>query len=285
MGLSPTPTSAAALHSILLAYDGTDFDGWQVQPNRRTVQGELERVLAMIHGVPRVGIVGAGRTDRGVHALGQVASYRQPTPRDATRLHSALQRLLPADVRVLSVDPQPESFHACRSALGKRYSYRIINRRLVLPFETRTAWQIATPLDLAAMQEAARMLPGRRDFASFAAVGGQSRSTVRSLERLEPIVGSDGSLSIEAEADGFLYRMVRIMVGLLVEAGRGRRDPRSVRQLIENPRLGAAAVMAPPQGLCLVEVRYPPHCAPGPARFLPRAHGPPSAAVLDSAPS
>jgi len=244
--------------ALRLAYDGTDYAGWQWQPNAPTVQGVLQRALDVVHGVPEgtVSVCGAGRTDSGVHALGQVASYRPPTSRSPEELALALLSLLPEDVRVLAAWNAPEGFHPCRSATGKIYRYRIVNRALALPFETRWAWRVPKTLDVAAMREAAAQLTGRRDFAAFATAGGQSKTTVRTLRRLDVTPRGDSSIEVEAEGDGFLYRMVRNLTGFLVEVGTGRRPPDDAARVLAGLDRGAAGRTAPPQGLCLVRVLY-----------------------------
>lgn len=244
--------------ALELAYDGTDFAGWQLQPHAPTVQGCVESALATVHGEAsgRVPIVGAGRTDSGVHALGQVAGYRQRSRRSAETLRLALDKLLPPSVRMVRAVPVPDDFHACKSATGKIYRYRIVNRALMLPFERHYAWQIKIPLDLAAMREAAASLEGRHDFAAFATSGGQSRSTVRHLRRLAIREEGGGVLELEAEADGFLYRMVRNITGLLVDIGMGRRDPADAGRVLAERERAKAGLTAPPQGLCLVRVFY-----------------------------
>jgi tRNA pseudouridine38-40 synthase len=244
---------------LKVAYDGREFAGWQLQPGTVTVQGALEAALARLHGVEgseRVALVGAGRTDSGVHALGQIAAYRAPGGRGVEELELGLDALLPPSVRVLSVSVAPPAFHPCRSATGKLYRYRIVNRRTVLPFESPWAWHVRAPLDLGRMRRAAARLEGRRDFASVATGGGQSETTVRHLRRLEPRTEKGGTVIVDAEADGFLYRMVRNLVGLLVEVGHGRREPDDVTRVLDARDRSAAGRTAPPHGLCLVRVDY-----------------------------
>jgi len=250
--------------ALVVAYDGREFAGWQVQPDRPTVQGILEEALARVHGVGPGGvrIVGAGRTDAGVHALGQVASYRPPTPRSPEVLRAALAGLLPETVRVVAVREMPASFHACRSATGKVYRYRIVNRELALPFEAPWSWHVRAPLDLAAMRAAAARLVGRHDFASFQTAGSPTETTVRTLRRLTVRDRGGGLVEVEAEADGFLYRMVRNLVGLLVEVGLGRRRAEDAARILAARRRGAAGRTAPARGLCLVRVLYPPGLDP-----------------------
>lgn len=253
-------STPGAVTALRVAYDGTDFAGWQIQPGVETIQGVLERALARVHGVAttRVPVVGSGRTDAGVHALGQVASYRPPTPREPAVLEHALNGLLPKAIRVLAVGAMPSTFHACRSATGKIYRYRIVNRSLALPFEVRHAWHVRAPLDRGAMAEAATALVGQHDFASFASTGGQNKDSVRHLRVLELRTRDAGIIEIEAEADGFLYHMVRNVVGLLVEIGSGRRAVNDARHLLEARTRASSAPGAPAEGLCLVRVMYDP---------------------------
>lgn len=245
--------------ALLVSYDGTDFAGWQYQPDRHTVQGEIQSRLDTVHGVPpgTVTTVGSGRTDAGVHALGQVASYRPPTPRRPEVLVAALAKLLPDAIRVLGVAETEPGFHACRSAAGKTYRYRLVNRSFLLPFEARWSWHLRPALDLAAMRAAAASLCGTHDFAGFATAGGQTETTVRSVRRLDVIERGGGVIEIEAEADGFLYRMVRNITGLLVEIGRGRRPIEDAARVLVTGRREHAGTTAPARGLCLCRVHYP----------------------------
>lgn len=252
--------TSAPVTALVVSYDGHAFQGWQLQPDRPTVQGALEWALATVHGAPRdaVAIVGAGRTDAGVHALGQVASYRPPNERAPADLLHALAGLLPASVRVLEIRRLPEEFHACRSATEKLYRYRIVNRRLALPFESPFAWHVRAPLEVGAMRRAAAALVGRRDFAAFATAGGQQETTVRELRRLVLTERPGGILELEAAADGFLYRMVRNVTGFLVDVGLGRRGADEVEEVLASRSRSRAGSTAPPQGLCLVRVSYGP---------------------------
>ncbi len=254
----------AAPVALVVAYDGREFAGWQVQPDHPTVQGVLEVALGRVHGVSpgTVRIVGAGRTDAGVHALGQVASYLPPTPRSPEVLRAALAGLLPETVRVLAVREMPAEFHARGSAAGKVYRYRVVNRELALPFEAPFAWHVRAPLDLAAMRAAAAHLVGRHDFAAFQTAGSPTETTVRTLHRLDVRERPGGVVEVEAVADGFLYRMVRNLVGLLVEVGLGRRPPDDAARVLAARDRSAAGRTAPARGLCLVRVLYPPGLDP-----------------------
>ena len=208
----------------------------------------------------RVVVHGAGRTDAGVHALGQVASFKLSNPIDANDLFRALNAKLPEDVRVLSVEDAAMGFNARFHARSKVYRYRISNTRVLSPFQRRYAWHISRALDLSAMQYAARELAGQHDFRSFQAAGGTVRSTVRTISRSnwteEPLPGGGRLLTYEVAGTGFLKHMVRTIVGTLVEVGDGRRSPDSVRALVASRNRAAAGPTAPPSGLYLVRVDY-----------------------------
>lgn len=248
--------------ALVVAYDGGPFHGWQFQPGQPTVQGELERVLRQIHCDRALSVVGAGRTDTGVHALGQVASFFQDTPRTPVRLMGGLSRLLPPAIRVLAARPMPPGFHPCRSAIGKVYRYRIIQRSIILPFESSWAWHVPYQLDVSSMQRAAEPLVGPHDFTTFTTQGGQSLSPHRNLKRLEIHDHGNGVLEVEAEADGFLYRMVRNITGYLVDVGRGRFSASQAAEILAARDRRKAGRTAPAQGLCLFRVLYPPGLDP-----------------------
>jgi tRNA pseudouridine38-40 synthase len=244
---------------IILSYDGTDFSGFQRQANARSVQAELERALAAIEG-KHVTVAGAGRTDAGVHALGQVASFKLTNAIAERDLFRALNAKLPEDVRVLSAEVAPAGFNARFSARSKVYRYRISNTRVMSPFQRRFAWHISRTLDLAAMNDGARELVGEHDFACFQAKGGKIRSTIRTVMRSEwteePVAGGGRLLIYEAAGTGFLKYMVRAVVGTLVAVGDGRRTAASIRDLLDTRSRAAAGPTAPPSGLYLVRVDY-----------------------------
>jgi len=248
----------APVTALVVAYDGGPFAGWQLQPGRPTVQGSLEAALSAIHGAPRdaVAIVGAGRTDAGVHALGQVATYRAPNRRELPELLHGLAGLLPDSIRVVGARRLPAPFHACRSATGKLYRYRVINRRIALPFESPWAWLVRPPLDVEAMRKAAGQLVGEHDFSAFASAGGQQENGIRTLRRLALVERPGGVLELDAEADGFLYRMVRNLAGFLVDVGLGRRRAEEAAEVLASCDRRCAGGTAPPRGLCLVRVDY-----------------------------
>ena len=244
---------------ITLAYDGTDFRGWQLQPDpsQRTVQGSLETALGRLTGGARVPVAGAGRTDAGVHALGQVASFELPREIEPADLQHALNGLLPPDVRVLETARVPANFHARRSALSKLYRYVLDTGPVRLPTRRRFAGHVPFALDADAVRAAAALYLGRHDFASVASSGGSVKTTIRTLTRSE-VRFENSTLTYEVEGDGFLRRMVRSLVGGLVAAGRGAV---SVAQLevalaARDRRLWPAPAEA--CGLTLVRVAYAP---------------------------
>jgi tRNA pseudouridine38-40 synthase len=252
---------------VTIAYDGTDFGGWQRQSNARSVQAEIEDALAPIEGAP-VAVAGAGRTDSGVHALGQVASFRLTNPIGAQELQQALNATLAEDVRVLSVEEAPDGFNARFVARSKIYRYRISNTKVISPFERRYAWHISRSLDFEGMKKGAAELAGEHDFTSFRALGGTVKSSIRTIFRSEwreePVPGGGRLLVYEVAGTGFLKYMVRNIIGTLVDVGDGRRTASSIREILASHDRAAAGPTAPPGGLYLVRVDYD---AAGPVSF------------------
>lgn len=243
-----------------LEYDGTDFWGWQIQPGSRTVQGVVEAALAGILGKP-VRVTGAGRTDRGSHAAGQVAHFDDDEGvRPPAVIARAVAALLPADVRLRALAVAPAGFHARYGATERAYRYRIARRRSALT--RRVAWQLGRRLDLAAMNAAASRLAGDHDFRGFAVTGeapsegepGPRTGRCR-IERAGWEV-ADGGYRFTIVADRFLTRMVRLLVGALAEVGMGRCDPESVLARLDRPPYDPRPAAAPAAGLCLAWVRY-----------------------------
>jgi tRNA pseudouridine38-40 synthase len=249
---------------ITLSYDGTRFVGWQRQAEGDSVQGVLEDALARFEGGP-VTVHGAGRTDAGVHAVGQVASARH----DTSTLVRALNARLPIDVRVTAVDDAPPEFHARFSARSKTYRYQIRNAPMVSPFERYWVWHIPEPLALDAMNAAAALLVGTHDFAAFRSSPGRA-GPFGAVVPSGPAIPADavrtifasawressGLLTYEVSGDGFLRHMVRAIVGTLVEVGRGWRTSDEVRGLLSGATRGEAGATAPAQGLFLAHVVY-----------------------------
>jgi tRNA pseudouridine38-40 synthase len=241
---------------VTICYEGSDFAGWQVQPNQRTIQCEIERALLEIEGKP-VRIHGSGRTDAGVHALGQVASFTLENRIPLKNLRKALNCLLPPAIRILEIVEVGPEFHARHSAVAKTYEYRWRRDEVCPPFERRYVWHHPYPLDEAAMMRAAPLFEGERDFRSMATNNGADLlSTVRTiyssrLERVGPL------LIYRVRGSGFLYNMVRNFVGTLLEVGRGNIAADSVPTILEARDRRAAGPTAPAVGLFLVNVEYP----------------------------
>lgn len=247
---------------LTIEYDGTDFHGWQRQPGTRTCQGELERVLSVMCG-QQITIDGTSRTDAGVHALGQKATLRGdfsiPTDRIASVANNLLgggrNSLKDGDIRVLSAEEMPEDFHARFSCKGKKYIYRIRNGESDV-FSRNYCWRVSDKLDVEAMRKAASYIVGTHDFACFQAAGGQEReTTVRTVFSLD-IEEKGKDITLYVRGDGFLYNMVRIITGTLVDVGRGKIDPDYVKDIVESADRTKAGVTAPPQGLYLAEIYY-----------------------------
>jgi tRNA pseudouridine38-40 synthase len=243
------------LFRLLLEYDGAAFAGWQLQPDRLTVQGALETAIARVCG-QRVRVVGAGRTDAGVHARGQVASVRIDTPLDARRLCLALCAVLPPAVVVLEAALAPDGFHARRDARAKRYRYAIWNGAVRSPLRSARAWCLQRPLELGAMREAAAALVGTHDFASFQTAGTEVKTTERRLDRLDVVGEAGGEIELGFEGPGFLRHMVRNLTGTLVEVGSGRRAAGEMASLLAARDRRRAGRTAPAHGLTLEWVRY-----------------------------
>ncbi len=241
---------------LVIEYDGTDFAGWQVQrEGARTVQGVLAAALASITGAA-VTLHGAGRTDAGVHAEGQVAHVAVATRLAPDALCRALGAQLPRDVVVRQVVAVPDSFHARRDARSKLYRYRLWTGATRSPLRDRTSLWVRGALDLGAMHRAAAHLVGTQDFSSFRAAGSAVPTSVRSVTRAEIAGSRGGDVTLDFEATGFLRHMVRNLVGTLLEVGQGRRAPESIPGLIAARDRGLAGPTAPARGLTLVCVRY-----------------------------
>jgi tRNA pseudouridine38-40 synthase len=247
---------------LTLEYDGTDYVGWQVQPNGPSIQAELEQALSVLLEEP-VKLTGAGRTDAGVHALGQVASFTTARTVPLRAFVQGLNSLLPKDIAVRAARERAEGFDARRSARGKTYRYRVVNRSSRAPLWRRYAWELFRPLDEAAMARGAAALLGRHDFSAFRASDCEAATTVREVRRLA--VAREGEQVVfEVIATAFLKHMVRNLVGTLVEVGLGRRDAGSLGALLASRDRTLAGATAPARGLCLVEVHYDDGPAPAP---------------------
>ncbi len=253
-GLRSAPDALGATYRIDLAYHGAEFHGWQYQEEARTVEGELRRALAPLFGTIRT--VGASRTDKGVHALGQVVRVECDRERGESELHKALEARTPRDIQVMRVRRVPAEFHP-HQAVEKRYLYSIDNGAQTNLFSGPVSWAVRTPLAVDAMQAAAQSLIGRHDFASFQ---NQSKdppdSSVKEVREV-CVQRFQSSVQVQVIGDGFLYRMVRNIVGTLVEVGRGALPADAVAGILAACDRRRAGPSAPPQGLFLMEIRYP----------------------------
>lgn len=237
-----------------ICYDGSRYRGWQRLPGaENTLQGKVETALTRILGEP-IEISGSGRTDAGVHAMGQVASFHCESKMPAEEILEQLRRYLPEDIGIISCREASQRFHARLNAKQKVYRYRIWNSEAPCVFERKYVWVNPNRLDVAAMERAAKNLIGTHDFAAFCANPRMKKSTVRALEEIS-IVRRGNEVHLTFRGNGFLHHMVRILVGTLVEVGEGKRDPQSVSQLF-TARREQAGFLAPASGLCLMEVIY-----------------------------
>lgn len=241
-------------YELIIEYDGAGFAGWQSQPGERTVQGALEEALAVLARGP-VRVQGASRTDAGVHAAGQVASFEVAGEIEPDRLVSGLCALCRPDLAVVAARRAPDGFNARFDSTGKRYRYRVLNRKAPSPLWGRIAWHVSGVLNRAAMVEAAAMLPGTRDFAGFRSANCGREHTVRTLTRVAVEDGPvEGLIELVVEGDGFLKNMVRIIAGTLVDVGLGRLPVGIVEEVLatrDRPRAGRTA---PAHGLTLDRV-------------------------------
>ena len=239
---------------LLLTYDGTEFSGWQRQPDRRTVQQTLEEAIGRLTGV-EAATNASGRTDAGVHAVGQVVHFYTASLQPAEVFVKALNAMMPGDVRVRDAWEVPQAFHATLDAKAKLYRYVIDNGRVADPFQTRYSLHVVQPLDAAAMHSAARALTGRHDFHSFETHWPNRLSSVRTITHAAVSRAGD-FVRVDVEADGFLYNMVRAIAGTLIEVGKGKWPISRVAEVVAAEDRREAGPTAPPQGLFLVSVRY-----------------------------
>ena len=246
---------------LTIAYDGKNFSGWQIQKNgERTVQGEIRNALMRIVRNP-VTVIGAGRTDSGVHALGQVAHVQLQTRLDAKTLQAALNANLPDDIAVLRVQKVPASFHAQYTAKTKIYRYTILNRKVRSVQNRGFYTHIPKTLNIALMKAESKALCGRHDFSSFSAADpclkkhGREQNKVRTIKRVS-FSCRNGLILINIEANGFLYKMVRNIIGTLLEIGRGKIKKGGLKMILASKTRRKAGPTAPAQGLCLLKVKY-----------------------------
>ncbi|MGH9721567.1 MAG: tRNA pseudouridine(38-40) synthase TruA [Bryobacteraceae bacterium] len=243
---------------VTLAYDGTDFHGWQVQPSLPTIQGTIETVVSEIEGAP-VAVAGSGRTDAGVHALAQVAAFTIANPIPLSNLRKAINRLLPPSIRVFTAEEVADEFHPRFQAVAKTYEYRVWRGEVCSPFEWRYVHHYPFPLDVEKIVEMAPLLEGEHDFSAFAASDESDRegeSKVRKVFSSQARIEGP-RLVYRVRGSGFLKHMVRNVVGMLLEAGQGNLGSEGVRALLEGNGQVKAGPTAPAKGLFLVGVEYP----------------------------
>jgi len=239
-------------YKIVLSYDGTDYFGWQRQPGKCTIQGLVEDAVERLAG-KKIAVHGAGRTDAGVHALGQTAGFKAAQRLGEAELLKALNGILPRDVRVLSVTTVPAAFHARKSAVGKVYQYRIVTTPIVSPFDLRYVHHWTYPHDARLMKKAAALFIREADFTGFSS--NRDRSPVRRVTRSD-LRRTGGELIYTIEADGFLRYMVRTIVGTILEVGRGRLPLDGIEETFARKSRSSGSPTAPARGLCLIEVKY-----------------------------
>ena len=249
---------------IVVEYDGTNYFGWQLQKDQPTIQGELQRAVEEIVGRKTL-VVGAGRTDAGVHAEGQVGNFHTSSPVPARKWPDALNAHLPDDIAVVAAEDVPLEFHAQFAATSKVYRYRILNRATRSPLERARTHLVRTPLDVLSMQAAARHLVGTHDFRAFGSEMSKKENTERTLFAFD-VRSSGPFVDFVVHGDGFLYNQVRSMVGTLIPVGLGSKTPASLKEVLEGKDRSRAGANVPAKGLTLVEVRFD-----GPPRRRPSA--------------
>lgn len=241
---------------IILQYEGTRYQGWQRQDStQNTIQGKLEAILGKMTGAGFVQVNGSGRTDAGVHALGQVANFKIETDKTPQEIMRYINLYLPEDIGVTAICEMPERFHSRLNAKQKIYVYRIWNTAVPCIFERRYVYELADALDIDAMQKAAAILVGKHDFKAFTSTKKSKKSTVRTIESIT-IERMENELVLTYKGDGFLYHMVRILTGTLIEIGLHERDLHSIYDLLKCGTRELSGVLAPAKGLCLVAVEY-----------------------------
>ena len=240
---------------VTLQYEGTRYQGWQKQESTdNTIQGKLEALLSKMAGT-KVEIQGSGRTDAGVHAAGQVANFHLDTDQSPSQIIDYMNFYLPEDIAVISIEEVPERFHSRLNAKGKTYLYRVINSPVPHIFDRKYAWTVEEKLDVDAMRKAAAFLEGTHDYKAFTSLKKSKKSTVRTVERIL-IECVDDEIRFTFRGDGFLYHMVRIMMGTLIEVGLHKKKPEEITGIFEKGLRENAGELVPAKGLTLLEVRY-----------------------------
>ncbi len=240
---------------LLVSYDGTDYCGWQIQPNGITIEEILNEKLKKLTGED-IHVIGASRTDSGVHALGNVAVFDTDSPIPPERMAYALNQKLPADIVIVKSEEVPPDWHPrYQEQISKTYEYHIYNAQIPDPLKRRYSTFVSFPLDVGKMQDGAAYLEGEHDFASFCNIRTNAENTVRRIDRIE-IEKEDRDITIRVTGNGFLYNMVRIIAGTLIRVGRGFYTPEKVKEILDAKERTEAGVTAPPEGLTLVKIEY-----------------------------
>jgi tRNA pseudouridine38-40 synthase len=239
---------------LTVQYDGSRYSGWQIQPGKRTIQGELVEALSNLVGV-RTYVHGASRTDAGVSALGQIALFEIDSPIPTENFAGAISDRLPHEIVVTSAEEAPRGFDLLGGVKSKLYRYAIYTGRYRPVLRLNQCWHIPKKLDVPAMNQAVQLLVGTKDFKSFASAADRRESTVRTIFRCD-VTAEDKWIYVNVEGDGFLYNMVRNIVGTLIEVGTGRWKPEKMNEILEAKNRTAAGRLAPPQGLCLMWIKY-----------------------------
>ena len=240
---------------LTIEYDGTGYHGWQIQPNCKTIQAILEEKIGVVTG-EKVSLVASGRTDAGVHALGQVANFRTSSRIPTEDMGRAVNSLIPGDIAIREVEEISEDFHARFSAKSKLYEYRILNRPVPSPMERNFSWHISRKLELNKMRQAAEVLLGKHDFSSFRSAHSDNFNPVRTLMIVEIRRRRNRIVTIRMRANAFLKQMARNIVGTLVSVGKNKINPEDLKAILEARDRTKAEMAAPPRGLFLVEVEY-----------------------------
>lgn len=240
--------------ALTIAYDGTAYSGWQAQANAVTVEGTLREAIRRLCG-EEVVTIGASRTDAGVHALGNVVAFDTESPIPGENWRPALNSFLPQDIRVMRSWEAADDFHPRFNAHSKRYEYRIATDEVISPIRCRYVCGVRETLDLEAMAEGAKAFVGTHDYSAFCSAGAQTESKVRTVTRCE-VYREGPEIVIGVEGDGFLYNMIRILAGTLIDMGRGAKAPESMSTILGSLDRAKAGPTAPPQGLTLVRIRY-----------------------------
>lgn len=248
-------------YKLTIAYDGTAYSGWQIQPNAPSIQQHLQEALTTFLPGEKIVVIGSGRTDAGVHALNQIAHFKTEHDISPNRLLLALNGLVPRDIRIKKVEKAPLQFHSQYSAIGKEYHYHLYLERVMDPFRRLYCWHVLRRIDLTLLHEAAALFVGTHDFTSFANephAGSVAKNPVRTIYRIDTSP-TEGGLRLEFEGNGFLYKMVRNIVGTLIDVASHRLTIADVVSIFEAKDRRRAGCAAPPQGLFLVRVDYPPN--------------------------